>query len=310
MISAVDRDAEKSLQGVLNYLKKPVLVTELDQVLNEIETEIEQTVHKLLVVEDNDDQRKSIVEYITAKNKSLEVEAASNGQKAYQLLQTEEIDLIVLDLELENVDKFELLEKLKEDKKTAKIPIVVYTGKDISQAEEIKLRKYVENIIVKEGKSSQRLVDEINIFLHKVNQASGQQQSQFNKEEEEYLKDKKILLVDDDMRNVFALSSILEEEELDVVIATNGREAIEQLDANQDIDLVIMDIMMPEMDGYEAIKRIKEQEKYQDLPIIALTAKAMKKDKEKCIAAGANDYLAKPLEKERLFSLLRVWLQR
>jgi CheY-like chemotaxis protein len=203
------------------------------------------------------------------------------------------------------------VEKIKSDPALAQLPVIVYTGKDLSRKEEAQLRKYAESVILKGVKSEERLLDEVTLFLHSVEHdlpEAQQQKLRMMHNPETVLVNKKILVVDDDMRNIFAVATILEDHGMDVLTAENGKEALIVLQEQADINLVLMDIMMPEMDGYETIRQIRQQPKFRKLPIIALTAKAMKGDREKCLEVGANDYLSKPLDTEKLLSLLRVWL--
>ena len=197
------------------------------------------------------------------------------------------------------------------DKAIPRIPIIIYTGRELNREEEAKLQKYANSIIIKGAHSPERLISETTLFLHQVESNLPKDKQKMLKmmhDKESSLSGKKILIVDDDMRNVFALSSVLEEANLKVIVGQNGKEGIEQLNKYPDIDLVLMDIMMPEMNGYEAMQEIRKQTKFKKLPIIALTAKAMKGDREKCIQSGANDYLTKPVDTEKLMSLLRVWM--
>jgi len=205
----------------------------------------------------------------------------------------------------------ELLEKIRNDEDIMRVPIIVYTGRDLTKEEKMTLDEYAEKVIIKGAKSPEKLLDETTLFLHRVEADLPEQQRQMLRmihDKESILKDKNVLLADDDMRNVFAISNTLEEKGMNVLVAKNGKEALECLDSRPDVDLVLMDIMMPEMDGYEAIREIRKKDNLKKLPIIALTAKAMKGDRSKCIEAGANDYLAKPVDTEKLFSMLRVWL--
>jgi len=204
-----------------------------------------------------------------------------------------------------------LLGKIRADKNIVDLPIIIYTGKDLSKEDEKKLNLYADSIILKGARSFERLLSETTLFLHQIESEMPENKRKILQQlhnREEMLKDKTVLIVDDDMRNVFALSSLLEEKGLKLIAAKNGKDGLDKLAKNSGIDLVLMDIMMPEMDGYEAMREIRKDKKYKKLPIIALTAKAMKEDREKCIAAGANDYLAKPVDTEKLLSLLRVWL--
>ena len=242
----------------------------------------------------------------------VKVVTANNGQKAIETLTAGGIDCIILDLSLPDFSGFDLLEKLN-SLHISLPPIVIYTGKDLSQAEEEKLRKYSQSIIIKGARSPERLLDEVNLFLHRVESLLPDDKREMLstlRSQENGFDGKTVLLVDDDLRNLFALTSALEGRGLIVRTAKNGIEAIEALEAHEDIDVVLMDIMMPKMDGYEAMRRIRkhEQVRLKKMPIIALTAKAMKEDHEKCIAAGASDYLPKPVNLENLYTAMKVWL--
>ena len=218
---------------------------------------------------------------------------------------------MILDLGLPDMSGMELLEKIRNDESIKRVPIIVYTGRDLTKEEKMTLDEYAEKVIIKGAKSPEKLLDETTLFLHRVEADLPEHQRQMLQmihDKESILKDKEVLLADDDMRNVFAISNTLEEKGMKVLVAKNGKEALECLETKPDVDLVLMDIMMPEMDGYEAIREIRKKDNLKSLPIIALTAKAMKGDRSKCIEAGANDYLAKPVDTEKLFSMLRVWL--
>ena len=207
----------------------------------------------------------------------------------------------------------ELLEKLDKEELLQNTPVIVNTSSDLTKSQEQQLRRFAESIIIKDVKSPERLLDETMLFLHKVENDLPRDERttvSMTHDKEEIFKDKNILLVDDDIRNLYALTCVLEKYEMNIITAKNGLEGIEKLHENQDTDLVLMDIMMPEVNGYEAMQRIRQEDCYRHLPIIALTAKAMKNDRAKCIEAGASDYLAKPVDTERLLSLLRVWLYK
>jgi CheY-like chemotaxis protein len=230
-----------------------------------------------------------------------------------ELYEQNHIDCIILDIGLPDISGFDLIQKLEAVKEHHIPPIIVYTGKELSKEENEMLQKYAESIIIKGIKSEERLLDETALFLHRtISNLPKSKQMIINSlhNKEAIFHSKKILLVDDDMRNIFALSKILQERGMEVIKAENGIKALEMLEDHANIDLVLMDIMMPEMDGYEAMKHIRSQLKYKNLPVIALTAKAMKDDKQKCIEAGANDYITKPIDMERLLSLMRVWLSK
>ncbi|MFH7320670.1 response regulator [Desulfurivibrio sp. D14AmB] len=311
-ISASDQSHDVMQLGAIGFLTKPVSVEKLEQVFGRIEKLLESSVKRLLVVEDDPVQRQAILALIGAGG-DVEVVEAANGEEAYRLLQNEHFDCVILDLGLGDMSGFELLTMVKENERISRIPIVIYTGREIDPDEEERLQQYADSIIIKGVRSPERLLDETTLFLHRVEKSLPSQQQEILNSlhcRGAAFKGRTVLLVDDDMRNIFALSSVLEENGLEIVVARNGVEALAKLAEHPEIDLVLMDIMMPEMDGYEAMRRIRLDPARGELPIIALTAKAMRGDKDKCLAAGANDYLAKPVDTERLLSLLRVWLYR
>jgi CheY-like chemotaxis protein/signal transduction histidine kinase/HAMP domain-containing protein len=311
VISATDFDIDVLKKGAIGFLSKPVTKEQVDAVFEKIEQINEQPLKKLLVVEDEEITRKSIEKLL--KDDNLEIVSTDSGEEAVKLLKNQKFDCMVLDLGLKDMSGFEVLEKIRNDEEAARVPVVIYTSRDLTREEDELLKKYGSSIILKGAHSFERLLDETTLFLHQVeSDFTGVKKKMSEKMRgENILKGKTILLVDDDMRNVFALSSLLESYDMKVIVGKNGKEAIEKLHEHADeIDLVLMDIMMPEMNGYEAMERIRKEKRFEKLPIIALTAKAMKGDREKCIAAGANEYLSKPVEKEKLISMLRVWLYK
>jgi CheY-like chemotaxis protein len=222
-------------------------------------------------------------------------------------------DCVVLDLRLPDMSGFDLLAEVQEDPKLHATPIIVFTGRELSEEEETELRKKAKSIVLKGVRSPERLLDETALFLHRVIAdlpPSKQQMIERLHASDEPLHGRKVLVVDDDIRNIFALNSLLERHNMEVISATNGQEAIDLLERTDDLSLVLMDIMMPEMDGYETLRRIRSKPHFRLLPIIALTAKAMKGDREKCLEAGASDYVAKPVNTDQLLSLVRMWLHR
>ncbi|MFA7384260.1 MAG: response regulator [Desulfurivibrionaceae bacterium] len=310
-ISASDQSSDIMQLGAIGYLTKPVSVEKLEQVFGRIEKLVERPMKKLLIVEDDLVQRQAIKALIG--NGDVVVEEAATGEEAHRRLLAEHFDCIILDLGLGDMSGFDLLTRIKDNPEIARIPVVIYTGKELDQDEEERLQQYANSIIIKGARSPERLLDETTLFLHRVEKNLPKEQQEILNtlhDRESTLNGRTILLTDDDMRNVFALSSVLEEQGLAIVVAKNGLEALEKLAAHPEIDLVLMDIMMPEMDGYEAMRRIRKDPKQRNLPIIALTAKAMRGDRDKCLKAGASDYLAKPIDPEKLVSLLRVWLYR
>ncbi|TDE30569.1 response regulator [Flavobacterium ranwuense] len=311
IISANDRSLEPIREGAVEYLMKPISKDGLEEAFNRIENFVNRKIKNLLIIEDSENSRKAMK--VLIGNGDVKCYEAATGKEALELFEQNHIDCIILDIGLPDMTGFELIHKLEEIKGHNLPPIIVYTGKELTKEENNLLHKYAESIIIKGIKSEERLLDETALFLHRtISNLPKSKQMIINNlhDKEAIFHSKKILLVDDDMRNVFALSKILQERGMEVIKSENGKNALNMLEVHTDIDLVLMDIMMPEMDGYEAMKRIRSQIKFRNLPIIALTAKAMKDDKQKCIDAGANDYITKPIDVERLLSLMRVWLSK
>ncbi len=308
VISGYENNIDEMTSGIIGYLTKPVSIDKLNDMFQNIDVSNGKSFKKVLIVEDNNDQRFSITEFISKTG--ILTKAVASGEETYELLKKESFDCMILDLGLKDMSGFDLLDKLKTEN-LLDIPVIIYTGKDLLPEEDAELQKYAETIIIKGPQSMERLMAEATLFLHSVNSKISDDKCKIVKmdyEKENVLSGKKILIVDDDMRNVFALTSVLEEKSIEVIVGRNGKEGIQKLIDNPDTDLVLMDIMMPEMDGYTAMREIRKIEKYRKLPIIALTAKAMKEDRNKCIGAGASDYLIKPVDTNKLISLLRVWL--
>ncbi|MEG4317551.1 MULTISPECIES: HAMP domain-containing protein [unclassified Microcoleus] len=311
-IVSVEDGRQRSLQlGAIAYLQKPVSRDALSQALTNIKGFVERPVKNLLVVEDDDTQRLSIVDLIG--NHDVSTTAVGSGAEALETLMSGHFDCIVLDLGLPDMTGFELIEQIKQQPALKSLPIIIYTGKELTRAEETQLKRMAETIIVKDVRSPERLLDETALFLHRVQANLPEPKRQMLEQlyqTDSTLAGKKVLIVDDDMRNIFALTSMLERHQMQIVFAENGREGIAQLQNTPDINIVLMDVMMPEMDGYETMQAIRNMPQFAALPMIALTAKAMKGDREKCIEAGASDYITKPVDTEQLLSLLRVWLYR
>ena len=297
--------------GAIDFLTKPVNKDQILGAFAKIETAISKNVRRLLVVEDSEIQHEGIRELFDQKG--VEITAVVNGAEALEALRSQVFDCMILDLTLPDMTGFELLETLHGSDEYDTVPVIIYTGKDLTREEEAQLRKYADRIILKTERSSERLLNEASLFLHWLEStlpSHARNAARAVEHRDDVFEDKKLLLVDDDMRNIYALSAQLEELGFDITIANNGREALETLDQAPDMDIVLMDIMMPEMDGYEAMGRIRAQDRFQKLPILALTAKAMKDDRAKCIDAGANDYCSKPIDMAKLTSLMRVWLHK
>jgi CheY-like chemotaxis protein len=311
-IISVTEERQRGLtQGAIAFLHKPATRDALDDALGKIKQYIDRTVRRLLVVEDNEAQRQSVVELI--RDDDVETLAVGTGAEALAALQAEPVDCIVLDLGLPDTNGFELIRRIREQVSLADVPIVVYTAKDLTPLEEKELQDVVQGIILKDAKSEEQLLDETTLFLHRVQAQLPERKRQIlenARRDTAVLAGKKILIVDDDIRNIFALTSLLERHDIEIVYAENGRGGIERLKEQGDVDLVLMDVMMPELDGYETMRAIRSDPAFQALPIIALTAKAMRGDREKCMEAGASAYIAKPVDADQLVSLLRVWLTR
>jgi CheY-like chemotaxis protein/signal transduction histidine kinase/HAMP domain-containing protein len=297
--------------GAFTHLQKPVSREDLVSAFDDITEFVKRRVKRLLVVEDDDVQRMSIVELIG--NGDVVTTAVASGEEAITSLQNEQFDCMVLDLKLPDMTGFELIEKIQTDLGQQQLPIIIYTGKELTEKEETQLRKVTDAIIVKEASSPERLLAETALFLHRVEANLPEPKRRMLEQlhrRDPVLARKKVLIVDDDVRNIFALTSALESHNMAVTHAENGQDAIDLLRRSDGVDVVLMDIMMPGMDGYETMRAIRKINRFQGLPIIALTAKAMKADRDRCIEAGASDYISKPLDVDQLLSLLRVWLYR
>jgi CheY-like chemotaxis protein/signal transduction histidine kinase len=309
VISVEDRVEAAMHMGAVGYAVKPTSREELKAVFGRLEEKLTQKLKHILLVEDDDLQRDSIARLIG--DDDIEITAVALAQDALALLRENIYDCMIIDLKLPDMLGNELLKRMTAEDIRSFPPVIVYTGRNLSREEEADLLKYSRSIIIKGARSPERLLDEVTLFLHKVEaQLSSERQRMLKtaRSRDKVFEGRKILLVDDDVRNIFALTSALEHKGAIVEIGRNGREALQCLEANDDIDLVLMDVMMPEMDGYEATRLIRQQPRWRKLPIIAVTAKAMKDDQQRCLQAGANDYLAKPIDLDRLFSLIRVWL--
>jgi CheY-like chemotaxis protein/nitrogen-specific signal transduction histidine kinase len=308
--SGRDEKAKAMTMGAIAYYQKPATLDQIKEALGHIESRTQNNVRRLLVVEDNSVQHSAI--HALFEEAQVDVTVCTTGQEALDNLRREAFDCLVLDLSLPDIDGYSLLEMIHEDESYPVIPVIVYTARDLTREQEAKLRKYADRIILKTDQSADRLLSEASLFLHWVDskepgKAKGAESANHR---DDVFQGKKVLLVDDDMRNIYALSASLEEWGCEIEIANNGLESLEALDRHPDVDIVLMDIMMPEMDGYEAMTRIRAQDRFRKLPILALTAKAMRDDRAKCIEAGANDYITKPVDTEKLQSLMRVWLHQ
>jgi HAMP domain-containing protein/CheY-like chemotaxis protein/signal transduction histidine kinase len=295
--------------GAVSFLMKPISNEQLDQAFSQITEFANRKTRNLLVIEDNDVQRNHIIDLVGGDDVSAV--AVSSGTEALNALKNKPFDCVIMDLGLVDMTGFQLVETMRKSPSYMHIPIVVHTGRDLTKKEDAKLRPHVRSILVKDFNAPVRLLDVTTLCMHRMHDHLSEDKRAILEvlhKPEAVLVGKKILVVDDDIRNIFAMTGLLERFGVHVISAENGRSAIEVLDQSQNIDCVLMDIMMPEMDGYDTMRAIRKKAMFNSLPIIALTAKAMKGDREKCIEAGASDYIAKPVNTERLLSVLCVWL--
>jgi CheY-like chemotaxis protein len=316
-VASVAPVAQEALElGAIGYAMKPVKHEEVIEALRRLEAKVSQNVRRVLVVEDDPGQRESIQQLLSSEG--VQITGVATAAEAFTHLQRVTFDCMVVDLSLPDLSGYELLERMSRQDDVSFPPVIVYTGRTLTREEEQRLRRFSRSIIIKDARSPERLLDEVTLFLHQVESnlpKDRQRMLRAARDREALLDGRRILVVEDDARNIFALTSLLEPKGVRIEVARNGREALDALERHQSnpqsaIDLVLMDIMMPEMDGITAMQEIRKKPEWGKLPIVALTAKARKDDQEKCLAAGANDYIAKPLDVEKLLSLIRVWLPR
>jgi CheY-like chemotaxis protein len=311
-IVTVEEERQHGLErGAFAYLNKPLTTDSIEAAFDRIKRFAEPRPRQLLVVEDDAAERMSIEELI--KHDDVEITSVGTGAAALAAMREHEFDCVVLDLKLPDISGFDFLAEVQKIPELREIPIIVFTGRELTSDEETQLRKMAKSIVLKGVQSPERLLDETALFLHRVVAdlpPSKQRMLESLNQSDEALIGKKVLVVDDDVRNIFALTSLLERHHMETVVAGSGKDAIEIVQRTPEVSLVLMDIMMPEMDGYETMRRIRQEPQFRMLPIIALTAKAMKGDREKCLEAGASDYIAKPVNTDQLLSLMRMWLHR
>ena len=301
---------ESLLKGAVNFLDKPVAFEQMPEVFKRIEHIINRESQKVLILEDNPQHAKALAYFLETYNINSEIK--SEIEDGVSALQQTEVDCVILDMGIPDKQAYDILENVKKNPGLENLPVIVFTGKSLSMKEELKIKKYADSIVIKTAHSYQRMLDEVSLFLHLVEENKGstgkkdhyKKLSQLNN----VLHNKTVLVVDDDVRNIYSLTKSLESLKMNIVTAIDGKEALKALDEHPEVDVVLLDMMMPNMDGYETATRIRENKAFKTLPVIAVTAKAMTGDREKCINAGASDYITKPVDIDQLLSLLRVWL--
>lgn len=311
IMSSMKMKQESLLRGAVDFINKPFALEQMQEVFKKLENALNRSPKKVLIVEENEQHAKALSYFLSAN--SINTDIVNNVAQSIDALQNQEIDCVILDMGMPDRNAYETLETIKQNKGLEHLPIIVFTGKNLSQGEESRIKKYADSIVVKTAYSYQRILDEAGLFLHLVEEKNKKKQDQVPgfenlSELRNILKDKKVLIADDDVRNIFSLTKALELQGMKVLPAMDGKEALKVLKQDDSVDVVLMDMMMPEMDGYETIREIRIEQKYKNLPILAVTAKAMMGDREKCIAVGASDYISKPVDIDQLVSLLRVWL--
>jgi CheY-like chemotaxis protein len=310
IISQYNRRIEGLALGAFDYLQKPITPADFLNAFDKLQEFVSKKMKKMLIIEDSVEQNKAIKELIG--NGDVKSFSAYSGQEAYAMLQKDSFDCVIVDLGLPDMSGFDLLEKIRANDKLNKMPVIVYTGRDLQKEDNLRLNKLADTVVLKTADSHERLLDEAMLFLHRVESRLPMEKQNIIRKlhhADKILKDKTVLLVDDDIRNIYSLTNALEDEGMKCLTAENGIAAITMVKDNP-VDLVLMDVMMPHMDGFEATLEIRKIMELSKLPIIALTAKAMKGDKEKCLAVGMSDYISKPINVEHLLSLMRVWLYR
>ncbi|WP_293916254.1 MULTISPECIES: response regulator [unclassified Sphingobacterium] len=309
MMSSLKMKKESLLKGAIDFINKPIAMEQIGGMFKKIEDALARYPKKVLIVEENPKHATALSYFLS--NFNIASEIRSNVKDSVEALTSDAVNCVILDMGIPDKTGYETLEAIKKNEGLENLPIIIFTGKNLSKAEETKIKQYADSIVIKTAHSYQRILDEVGLFLHLVEEKNADQvQKKANKlgSLNEVLSNKKVLIADDDVRNIFSLTKALEKYQMKVISAIDGKEAIQQLKDNPDISIVLMDMMMPEMDGYETIRLIRQSPQYAKLPIMAVTAKAMTGDREKCIIAGASDYISKPVDADQLLSLLRVWL--
>ena len=309
IMSSFEVKRESLTRGAVDFINKPVALEQMSEIFKRIESVINREKSKVLIVEENPKHAQALSYYLGSFQVHSSI--AKSIPESIQALQREGVNCVILDMGLPEARNYDNLEQIKSTPGFENIPIIIFTGKSFSRTEEQRIKQYADSIVIKTAHSYQRILDEVSLFLHIMDQ------QQKNKPAtglerlgslDEVLKNKTVLLADDDVRNIFSLTKILEQHKMKIIPAIDGKEAMEKMNVHPEVNIVLMDMMMPEMDGFESIRKIRQNPAFKNIPIIAITAKAMTGDREKCIQAGASDYISKPVDMDQLISLLRIWL--
>jgi CheY-like chemotaxis protein len=309
IMSSHEVKSESLLKGAVDFINKPFAFEQMQTMFHKIEYVLTHHPKKVLIVEENARHAQALAYFLETFSINLEIRSEIGG--VIDSFQNRNVDCVILDMGVPDQKGYDTLETVKKTPGLENLPIIIFTGKSLSHTEEMKIKQYADSIVVKTAHSYKRILDEVFLFLHLVEKSETNGQSTSRPKLGalgEVLKGRKVLVADDDMRNIFSLTKALEKYQMTVVAAVDGKDALQKLNENPDVDIVLMDMMMPEMDGYESTAAIRKNTRFRDLPIIAVTAKAMMGDRVKCINAGASDYITKPVDIDQLFSLLRVWL--
>ncbi len=309
MMSVLHLKKESLMKGAVDFINKPVALDKMTDVFRKIEDALKKGPEKVLIVEENAKHASALSYFLSNFNISLSVE--HNVEDSVKALTSDAVDCVILDIGNSKGNEYQVIESIKSNEGLENLPIIIFTGQNLSREEELKIKQYADSIVVKTAHSYQRILDEVGLFLHLVEEKNNSPENNSGRvlgSLTEVLSGKKVLITDDDVRNIFSLTKALEKYKVDVIVAMDGKDALKQIQQNPDIDVILMDMMMPEMDGYDTIKEIRKMPAYKRLPIIAVTAKSMIGEREKCITAGASDYISKPVDIDQLLSLLRVWL--
>ncbi|QHS59606.1 response regulator [Chitinophaga agri] len=308
IISSLEAKKESLQKGAVDFINKPLALEQMPKIFQQLENALTRNPKKVLIVEENPKHAEALAFFLENFNVSTEI--TGNISSSVAALHKKDVNCVILDMGVPDQHAYETLETVKSNPGLENLPIIIFTGKNLSRAEENRIRQYADSIVIKTAHSYQRMLDEVALFLHLVEEKTGQQKPVRKQQMplKEVLQGKTVLIADDDVRNIFSLTKALEQHKMTIISALDGKEAMQQLENNPQIDIVLMDMMMPEMDGYETIRTIRDMAKYRHLPILAVTAKTMLGDREKCIKAGASDYISKPVDIDQLVSLLRVWL--